>query len=212
MERPNYLAQIRQRIADAELGTVFIPSDFFDIAEAVKVNMCLHRLKKSDDLIMVMRGVFAKPRHSALLDKGIPPSFGNIAKAIARNYGWTIVPCGDTALNSLGLSTQLTSVYSYMSDGPYKTYTIDGMQITFKHTNRTNELNGVSFQTALVIQALRALERDNITMKELKKISEHLSSSEKKKLHAESQHITSWVYENIKLICKEDENSHEASR
>jgi hypothetical protein len=27
-----------------------------------------------------------------------------VAKALARNYRWTIAPCGDTALNLLGLS------------------------------------------------------------------------------------------------------------
>ena len=37
MARPNYLEQIRNRIAHAQPGEVFIPSDFFDIAEAVKL-------------------------------------------------------------------------------------------------------------------------------------------------------------------------------
>ena len=60
--RPNYLEQVRQRIDAAKPGAVFIPSDFFDIAESVKINMCLSRLKESEELILVMRGVFAKPR------------------------------------------------------------------------------------------------------------------------------------------------------
>ena len=38
MARPNYLEQIRNRIAHAKPGEVFIPSDFFDIAEAVKIS------------------------------------------------------------------------------------------------------------------------------------------------------------------------------
>ena len=64
MARPNYLEQVRERINNAKPGAVFIPSDFFDIAEAVKINMCLNRLKESGELIIIMRGIFAKPRYS----------------------------------------------------------------------------------------------------------------------------------------------------
>ena len=55
------------------------------------------------------------------------------AKALARCYHWTIAPCGDTALNMLGLSTQVTAVWSYISDGPYKNYGWDKTKIEFKH-------------------------------------------------------------------------------
>ena len=102
MARPNYLEQVRERINNAKPGAVFIPSDFFDIAEAVKINMCLNRLKESGELIIIMRGIFAKPRYSTLLKKNVPPYSDDIARAIARNYGWTIIPCGDTALNIFG--------------------------------------------------------------------------------------------------------------
>ena len=36
--------------------------------------------------------------------------------ALAHSYYW------NTALNLLGLSTQVTAVWSYISDEPYKTY------------------------------------------------------------------------------------------
>ena len=43
----------------------------------------------------------------------------------------------------LGLSTQVTAVWSYISDGPYKTYEWDKTKIEFKH--RTNkEVTGLS--------------------------------------------------------------------
>lgn len=205
MERPNYLEQIKNRIDMAEPGMVFIPSDFFDIAEAVKVNVCLNRLKESGSLNAVMRGVFAKPRHSELLGKSIPPRSDDIAKAIARNFGWTIIPCGDTALNALGLSTQIPAVWLYVSDGPYKTYESDGVTLKFKHTDNKNEIIEVSYQTALVIQALKALGKSNITGREIKKLAVMLSRSEKQRMLAESQRITAWVYEYIKQICAEEQ-------
>lgn len=203
MKRPNYLEQIKKRIDTTEPGTVFIPSDFFDIAEAVKVNMCLNRLTENGELNRIMRGVFAKPRYSNLHNTNVPPRSDDIAKAIARNYGWTVVPCGDTALNMLGLSTQVPTVWLYVSDGPYKTYEADGITLKFKHTDNKNEITAVSYQTALVIQALKALGKENITDKEIRKLSKILSQSEKQKMLAESQRITEWVYGYIKKICVE---------
>ena len=101
MTRPDYLRQMRERIDHAEAGTVFIPSDFADIAEAAKVNMCLKRLKESRELIGLKHGVYMKPRFSTLLNQPVPARSDDVAKAMARNFGWTIVPCGDTALNLL---------------------------------------------------------------------------------------------------------------
>jgi len=204
MTRPNYLKQVRDRIDASEPGTVFVPSDFFDIAEAVKVNMCLFRLTESGDINRVMQGVYAKPRYSNLLNANVPPRSDNIAKAIARNYGWTIVPCGDTALNLLGLSTQVPATVMYVSDGPYKEYNADGITLRFKRTNSKNEIVAVSYKTALMIQALKALGKDNVSDDTLNKLSKVLDSSDKQKALSESQRITAWVQNCVKRVCVED--------
>ena len=204
MKRPNYLKQVRDRVVTAEPGTVFVPSDFFDIAEAVKVNMCLNRMAKNGELNLVMRGVYAKPRYSMMLNKNVPPHSDNIAKAIARNYGWTVVPCGDSALNKLGLSTQVPATLSYVSDGPYKTYKADGVTLNFKRTNSKNELIAVSYKTALMIQALKAIGKDNVTDEVLRRLSKILNNNDKKKALQESQRITTWVYDCVRRVCVED--------
>lgn len=203
MKRPDYLEQVKKRIHEAKDGSVFIPSDFFDIAEAVKINKCLDRLEETGDLQRVMRGVYSKPRFSDLLNKDVPPRSDDIAKAIARNYGWTIVPCGDTALNMLGLSTQVPAVWLYVSDGPYKTYEADGMTLKFKHTDNKNEIINISYKTALVVQALKTLSKGNVTDKELRSISKLLAENEKAQMLAEAKRVTAWVYELIRKICRE---------
>lgn len=202
MARPNYLKQIRKRIDHAEVGTVFIPSDFADIAEAAKVNMCLKRLKESGELTGLKRGVYMKPRYSTLLNQSVPARSDDVAKAMARNFGWTIVPCGDAALNLLGLSTQIPAVWSYVSDGPYRSYTVDGIKLQFKHTDRKSEIIGLSEKTALVIQALRAIGKENITQRDIKKLSGKLDEAEEKRLLLEGQRAAAWIYEAIKRICK----------
>ena len=201
MPRPDILKQVRTRIEHAPPGDIFIPADFSDLAEARRITMCLSRLHEDGTLEKVKRGVYMKPRYSQLLNRSVPPREDAVAKAIARNYGWTIVPCGDTALNMLGLSTQIPAVWLYVSDGPYKTYETDGVRFQFKHTDRKNELISVSATTALLIQALRALGKDNIDSQTIAHLSGKLSSAEKRQILQESRYITAWIYETIKKIC-----------
>ena len=206
MKRPNYMEQIKERIDEAKPGAVFVPSDFFDIADAGQINMCLMRLKQMGILDNVMRGVFGKRRFSEFLKTNVPPHSDDIARAIARNYGWTIIPCGDTALNILGLSTQIPTAWSYVSDGPYKSYEAGGVKLNFKRTNKKNEIIEVSYKTALVIQALRALGKDNVTDEVIYKLTKVLSVDEKERMLTEGQRITTWIYGHIKRICAEDKN------
>ena len=201
MARPDILKQVRGRIKNASPGDIFIPADFSDLAEARKITMCLSRLHENGTIEKVKRGVYMKPRYSMLLNRSVPPREDAVAKAIARNYGWTIVPCGDTALNMLGLSTQIPAVWLYVSDGPYKTYETDGIRFQFKHTDRKNELIGVSKTTALIIQALRALGKEQIDSQTISALSKKLNAAEKQQVLKESRYITAWIYEAIKEIC-----------
>ena len=201
MARPDILKQVKLRIENAAPGDIFIPADFSDLAEARKITMCLSRLHEDGTLERVKRGVYMKPRYSQLLNRPVPPREDAVAKAIARNYGWTIVPCGDTALNMLGLSTQIPTVWLYVSDGPYKTYETDGIRFQYKHTDRKNELIGVTEKTALIIQALRALGKENIDSQTISYLSGRLDAKEKQQLLQESRYVTAWIYEAIKKIC-----------
>ena len=201
MARPDILKQVKLRIENAAPGDIFIPADFSDLAEARKITMCLSRLHEDGTLDRVKRGVYMKPRYSQLLNRPVPPREDAVAKAIARNYGWTIVPCGDTALNMLGLSTQIPTVWLYVSDGPYKTYETDGIRFQYKHTDRKNELIGVTEKTALIIQALRALGKENIDSQTISYLSGRLDAKEKRQLLQESRYVTAWIYEAIKKIC-----------
>ena len=102
----------------------------------------------------ILKGVYEKPKYSKLLDEYVAADPEAVANALARSYHWTIAPCGNTALNLLGLSTQVTAVWSYISDGPYKTYEWNSTKLEFKH--RTNkEITGLSYMTSLVIQGIK---------------------------------------------------------
>ena len=93
-------------------------------------------------------------------------------------------------------------LFRSVSDGPYRSYTVDGIKLQFKHTDRKSEIIGLSEKTALVIQVLRTIGKENITQKDIKKLSRKLDKAEKSRLLLEGQRATAWIYEAIKRICK----------
>lgn len=204
MKRPDYLNQIRANIEKAENGSVFVSTDFTDITDKKTVNMGLIRLADEGLIKKILFGVYYKPEFSKLLGEAVAPSPNKVAHALARNFGWTIVPCGDTVLNLLGLSTQVPSQWIYVSDGAYKEYTFDNTTIKFKRTTN-KEISKVSYKTALTIQALKALGKENITGQVILRLKKILTDEEKEKMLAESKSATSWVLEFIKVICKDEE-------
>ena len=204
VKRPIFLNEIKQKILNSENGTVFVAVDFVDITDKTTVSVCLTRLENENIIHRILRGVYYKAEYNEFLQEYVVPNSDKVAHALARNYGWTIVPCGDTALNILGLSTQVPAAWSYVSDGTYKEYTYDNTTIKFKRTTN-KEISKLSYKTALVVQALKALGKDNIDDTIISKLKNDLTDEEKTTALLESKAATSWIYEYIKQICKGDE-------
>ena len=200
MARVNYLEQIFSRIESMAKGEVFIISDFSDLADEATVRKALSRLEEDGKIRRIMRGVYDNPKFNDFLGEYVKPHPDKIAKALARNYGWTIVPCGDTALNMLGLSTQVPAVWLYVSDGNYREYTCGNFVIQFKRTTN-KEISNISFKTALVIQAIKALGKDKITGDVIEKIRSLTTDEEKEQMFVEAKYATAWIYDVIKEIC-----------
>ena len=93
MARINYLEQILSRIESMTKGEVFIISDFSDLADEATVRKALSRLEEDGKIRRIMRGVYENPKFNDFLGEYVKPHPDKIAKALARNYGWTIVPC-----------------------------------------------------------------------------------------------------------------------
>ena len=195
-----YMSEIRKRVLDAKDGTVFVTSDFADIADTNTIRQSIFRLVNDGILRRILQGVYEKPKYSRLLNEYVAVNPDAVAKALARSYHWSIAPCGNTALNLLGLSTQVTAVWSYISDGPYKNYEWNFTKLEFKH--RTNkEITGLSYMTSLVVQALKTLGQSNVTANTIQVLSERLSDDEKQACLREATESTDWVYDTIRKIC-----------
>lgn len=201
MDKSTNWQLIKDRINKSEIGTVFVATDFVDISDKTSINTYLTRLDEEKSLQRIMRGVYYKPEYNDFLGEFVAPEPDAVAHALARNFGWTNVPCGDTALNLLGLSTQIPAAWVYVSDGTYKEYTYKQTTIKFKRTTN-KEISKLSYKTALVVQALKSLGKDNVDDVVLTKLRNNLTDSEKQALLTEAKAATSWIYEYIKLICR----------
>lgn len=191
--------EIERRITESEPGTVFVPSDFHDIASVDNANAALSRMAKRGDVIRPMRGLYAKPKRVESIGVDVPPSPDAVARAIARKNKWVIAPSGDTALNRLGLDTQVPAVYEYVSSGPYKAYKYGKFEIALKH-RANRDLLDCSPVTCLVIQALKALGREAADDGVAKSIAARLTEDEVNRFYEETRNSTAWVFEFAKML------------
>lgn len=191
--------RIIKRIVGHGDGWAFTPKDFADFGHRSVIDVSLHRLRKKGVLRQIMRGVYDKPGYSDLFKSQTSPDPDQIARAIARNYGWTIVPSGETALNLLGISRQVPSKYIYFSNGPSKKYCCDGRDLVFKQ-RAIKETGALSRKTALVVQAIKALGEGNIDAEAKKRLSAYLTPDERARAQREAKYATSWVFDIIKKL------------
>lgn len=194
--------EIAKRIEGAPPGTVFVPSDFHDISSADNANAILSRMTRKGEIMRAIRGVYTKPKHIDALDKDVPPSPDAIAHAIARNNRWRIAPSGSTALNRLGLDTQVPAVYEYVSSGPYKTYQYGKLTIRLRHRANRDMLE-CSSTTCLVIQALKELGKESADHDLASLLADKLSCDEITRFYDETRGTTAWVFEFAKMLREE---------
>ncbi len=203
MSVENYSEQVFSRIKKMDKGTVFSAADFADIAGAVTIRKILARMATKGTIRRLMRGIYDYPSYSTLLGELASPDPDAIAQALARSFGWTIRATGVSALNALGLSAQVPARWEYLSDGPYRTYQWDGINIEFKR-RANRELSVLSVKSALVVQAIKNLGKTTMNSQIRSTIARNLTEKEKKILLKEAMFASDWIYEEIKIICQEE--------
>ena len=197
----SYTKTITNRINNFDSHKVFFANDFLDIASYETVRKTLNRMVNEDIIKRVIDGFYYNPRYSELIGEYESVSIHELALAIARKYNWNIAPYNSTALNLLGLSTQVPTHYKYISSGRYKEYKIGDTILEFKKVN-PGEIANMSLKTATVIQAIKSLGKENINAQVMQKIRENLTQEERTDLMNESKSVPAWIYEVIREICE----------
>lgn len=187
-------------IAGHGRGWAFSSKDLMEKFSRAQADNLLSELVKKGKIRRVSRGIYDYPKFSELLQKTLGPDIDQVARAIARKFNWRIEISGESALNLLGLSTQLPAKYIYLSDGPNKTYNIMGTTLEFKKSS----LKNIGFkhrESSLIVQALKALGHDHITDETINKIRKKIDMTKCEKILKDTKTTTDWIYETIKKIC-----------
>ncbi|HGI3232219.1 TPA: DUF6088 family protein [Streptococcus agalactiae] len=195
----SYTEKISDKINDFDSHKVFFANDFLDVTSYETARKTLNRMVNEDKIKRVIDGFYYNPRYSELIGEYEEVSIHELAIAIARKYNWNIAPYSSTALNLLGLSTQVPTHYKYISSGRYKEYKIGDTILEFKKVN-PGEIANMSLKTATVIQAIKSLGKENITSEVIQKIRENLTDKERTDLMNESKSVPAWIYEIIREI------------
>ena len=198
--------QIVNKIYGHGRGWCFSQKDFAAIAKAETINRSLARLRERGTIRRISRGLYDYPGYSKLLNQVMPPNIDQAAHALARQFGWNIEITSSSALNLLGLSTQVPTQYVYLSDGPAREYDISGQQLTFKSV-RPSHMGLKIPESQILVQAIHGLGNKPLNENETQAITKYLlanglNTQRAKQIEKDTQYVTSWVYQNIKDILK----------
>ena len=160
------------------------------------VGSTLAELTDSGLLSKVAQGIYVKPRKSKF--GLVLPSIEKIVQAIAMRDNAEVLPTGTTALNALGLSTQVPMNYSYLTSGSERTIKLANRQVVLKRGVPKN----FCYKTrliALLTQALRALKQENIGDSEIQIIRELIAKeTDKESLAKDVDAMPGWMKRIIK--------------
>ena len=198
MNKESYIEEnktLKSRIKALPVDSVLFRSDYPEYHSEF-VGSTLAELTESGVLFKMAQGIYVKPRKSRF--GLVLPSIEKIVQAIAMRDNAEVLPSGTTALNALGLSTQVPMNYSYLTSGSERTIKLANRQVVLKRGVPKN----FCYKTrliALLTQALRALKQENIGDSEIQIIRELIAKeTDKESLAKDVDAMPGWMKRIIK--------------
>ncbi len=192
--------KIEKHIIKRGRDKVYLVDDFLRYGSEGALRIALMRLVNKDVLIRVANGIYAYPKIDNEYGMGvIPPSTDRIAQLIAKRDKARIVPTGANALHTLGLSTQVPTNLTYLTDGTERNVKVYNHIIKFNFTSPKN-LSYKSSKMQLVVAALKEIGINNASDKDIEKIKETLKSESKEIIEQDLTLAPAWIRKIIKEV------------
>ena len=186
---------LRQRIEAMPEDCILFRSDFPEYHTEF-VGSVLSELTTEGILVKIAHGIYTKPRKSKF--GVVLPSVDKVVQAIATRDNAEILPSGMTALNALGLSTQVPMNYTYLTTGSERTVNLSNRKVVLKRGVPKNFCYGTRL-ISLLVQALKALKKENVGDSELKVIRQLVSKEiDKETLIKDVDMMPAWMKRIIK--------------
>lgn len=187
----SFQSRIENKIKSMKRGSILFPAYFDEIGNVEVVKKSLLRLEHKKFLVRLAHGIYLYPKQDKLLGV-LYPTIEEIALAIVHRDKARIIPTGTTALNKLGLSTQIPMNMVFLTDGAPRTIVVGKRTIKFKRTSPKN-LAVRGEITSLIIQALKEIGKDNITTEQLDIIKTHLKKEKKEIIEHDAKLAPVWI-------------------
>lgn len=195
---------IYNTVQSSDKGTIFFVSDFATNGNDVFISRVLSELVEKGELNRLSNGIYYKPTYTKF--GVLMPSVDQIVIAIARRDNAKILPSGNTAMNMLGLSTQVPMKYIYLTSGSARVINIGNKEIIFKRGVPKN----FAYQGKLmpiIVQALKEIGKDNVTDEHRLQIAEIMKKYPETDTFNEDINLAPiWIKKMISLILKEINN------
>lgn len=194
---------LRKRIEALPEDSVLFRSDFPEYHSEF-VGETLTELTNEGILVKLAQGIYAKPRMSRF--GAVLPSVEKIVQAIAVRDNAKVLPSGMTALNALGLSTQVPMNYTYLTTGSQRTVKLTNRQVVLKRGVPKNFWYETQL-IALLVQALKTLKQENVGQEELQTIRALIAKEpDKETLAKDVDKMPAWMKRLIKPMLKPNED------
>lgn len=191
------LDQIKEQIVKSRGGTLFFNNSFPQYDEEY-VRHVLSDLCEQKLIARISFGVYVKPIKSKFGD--VYPSVNDIVEAVARRDNAKILPTGNTAMNQLGLSTQVSMNSEYITSGSARVITLGKRTIKLKRSVPKNFAYKGKMMPVLVA-AMKAIGKDNMTDEHIGIIRKLLMENpEEKTWQADVQLAPAWIRKTITTI------------
>ena len=186
---------LRQRIEAMPEDCILFRSDFPEYHTEF-VGSILSELTTEGMLVKIAHGIYAKPRRSKF--GVVLPSVDKVVQAIATRDNAEVLPSGMTALNALGLSTQVPMNYTYLTTGSERIVNLSNRKVVLKRGVPKNFCYGTRL-ISLLVQALKALKKENVGDSELNVIRQLvLKETDKDTLVKDVDMMPAWMKRIIK--------------
>jgi hypothetical protein len=186
---------LRQSIETMPEDCILFRSDFPEYHTEF-VGSILSELTTEGLLVKIAHGIYTKPRKSKF--GVVLPSVDKVVQAIAIRDNAEVLPSGMTALNALGLSTQVPMNYTYLTTGSERTVNLSNRKVVLKRGVPKN----FCYETRLIsllVQALKALKKENVGESELNVIRQLvLKETDKEALVKDVDMMPAWMKRIVK--------------
>ena len=126
--------RIMEHAATLPEATPLCPAALLHLGNRAAVDQALSRLARSGHLMRICQGVYMRPVETRFGLRA--PRVARALTSLSKMWGETIVPCGGSAANCLGLTTQNPVRVVYLTSGPNRRLHFGSSIVELRHAPR----------------------------------------------------------------------------